>query len=158
MRKLQCLTLIILTLLSAPTLAELSVAAGKSMYLHHERSKPWFEIRYFGKNWNHWSTFASTTGIGGELYRGWHKDSLETGLGIAFGSKDANVGTTWWYQGRFEWRFTPQFSVGGLHESNCRGVCDNSLLDWIPHGKKGEANSGRNYIYLRWRFGNESDL
>ena len=149
---MRCTLLTILILACAPALAEPSVAGGMPLDLHYERNRAWFEIRHFGTRWPHWSAALSVTGVTGDIYKSWRDGTFEAGLGIGFGSPDRNIGTNWWYTQRFEWRFTPQFSVGGLHESNCRGVCDNSLMRWMPRGTKSEANSGRNYGYLRWRF------
>jgi hypothetical protein len=146
----------------------LSLAAGVDVF-QTLRSQvdmgltPYLELRYSGQRWKHWSVYLGTTlngkthqgshfqaRMGAELYETWFRDRLITGLGVVIARPDQIVGTSMRYQIRFGWRLTPGWSLELVHESNCRAVCDNSLMRWaIPSRAEDGHNRGYNFLVLR---------
>lgn len=143
----------------------MSVAAGMDVY--HSGS-PYLELRYSGQRWKHWSAYLGTALVpeergrkrtlsprmGVELYETWFKDRFLTGLGITLAQSDAIVSTPSRYQLRFGWRLKNGWAVELVHESNCRAVCNNSLMRWmIPSGANDEDafNRGYNFVVFRRR-------
>lgn len=122
----------------------------------HDRGEIFSEIRYHGeKHMNFygydigWSVYIganNTTGI--ELvypYKDW-----EFGWGIENSDAIENVVETVWKYGiRIEYNINNWLSVGLVHKSNCRDLCTQLPLDFIPHGSSEHSNRGFNYIGFR---------
>lgn len=141
---------IILLLTTHTANAEFSIAGGVDLV--HDAGRPYAEVRYFGEDWKHWSAWLGTDrSIGAEVYTTVY--GLELGLGIENAKGDNTVvSTPWAYQIRFEYPINESWAVGVKHRSNCKMVCDNKLLDWVPHGEDKDFNHGFNFLYLRHRF------
>lgn len=148
---------IALILISLTTTANAEVTAAVGVDLVHDRGHPYAEIRYFGEDWEHWSVWLGTDrSVGAELYTtaDWlGLPKLQLGLGVE-NAKGGNhiVSTPWAYQIRFEYEINEKWDVGLKHRSNCKKICNNSVLDWIPHGEAEDWNHGYNFLYLRHRF------
>lgn len=135
--------------------AEFSIAGGFD--IQHDAGRPYAEVRYFGEDWEHWSAWIGTdSSIGIELYTtaDWiGLPKLQLGIGPEYAAPGNRiVSTPWAYQIRFEYKLTEQWDIGIKHRSNCKAICNNKYLEWIPHGEKEDWNHGYNFLYARFRF------
>lgn len=139
-----------LLLTSSIANAEFSIAGGFD--IQHDQGRPYAEVRYFGEDWRHWSAYVGTDNtVGIELYTSLF--GIELGWGVEYAnSGDQIVSTPLAYQLRFEYPINDTWDVGLKHRSNCKKVCNNDLLDWVPHGEQDSWNNGYNFLYLRHRF------
>jgi hypothetical protein len=150
MRKL----IVILGLLLLPlyTHAEFSIASGVDV--DHDAGKTYTEVRYFGEDWKHWSTYVGTNNtIGADVYFTVY-DKVQLALGVEYANKVSDVvSTNGAYQLRIEYLITNTWSVGVKHRSNCRTLCNKySELKWLPHGDIHTTNYGFNFLFVRYKF------
>ena len=144
---------LLLLLTSSIANAEFTIAGGVD--IQHDRGHPYAEVRYFGEEWRHWSAWVGTDRmVGAELYTTIF--GIQFGLGYEYANEKAGdnriVSTPWAYQVRFEYSINDRWDIGLKHRSNCKMICDNELLDWLPHGEDEDWNYGYNFLYLRHRF------
>jgi hypothetical protein len=144
--------IILALLLTASTTANAEISIAGGVDIAHDAGKPYAEIRYFGEEWRWWSAWIGTDrSIGAEVYTTIY--DLEIGLGIENAKSGGEiVSTPWAYQIRFEYPINEKWGIGLKHRSNCKAVCNNDFLDWIPHGDKEDWNHGNNFLYIRHRF------
>lgn len=122
--------------------ADWSAAAGTNEYL---------EVRYDDEMWGAWA--AATTGkprAGVEVHKEYGR--VLFGLGAVVAEPDHVVGSTLRYGLRVEFNVNKHFSLGWIHESNCRHICKEWPLSMLPHGSGKQPNEGHNFFVLRGRW------
>lgn len=109
------------------------------------------EVRYDDEMWGAWlGANNASPRIGAELHTTW--GPFLFGAGAVLAKPDAVVGSALRYELRAEWQATEHLSLGWIHESNCRSICENGPLSILPHAKGKTPNEGYNFIILRFRW------
>jgi len=109
------------------------------------------EVRYDSEMWGAWlGANGESPRLGAELHTAW--GPFLFGVGAALAKPDTVVGSALRYELRAEWRATERLSLGWIHESNCRSICENGPLSILPHAKGKTPNEGYNFIVLRFRW------
>lgn len=138
------LVALLLAAVSGPAAAGWSAAGG----VDTGRDTGYGELRYDTERWGAWvGANNSSPHVGAELHKTW--GPFLFGVGAVLARPDEIVGSSLRYELRAEWQVTERLSLGWIHESNCRSICEKGLLSVLPHATGRTANAGYNFLVLR---------